>query len=120
MLIISSEAKIQEPSSYSVSISQDKHGIGQKGRNEPNNDRVLVTRASAYYAHIFDDILNGGAHPIMVLTDLHQETDEAKLCKGTGRAKKLRRTLQSTNPSSFDSVRVLSTRSNMKAYDTSD
>lgn len=100
-------------------MSQDKLSIGQKERNESNNDRVLVTQTSAYYAHIFDDILNGGAHPIMVLTDLHQETDESKLCKGTGRAKKLRRTL-AINSSSFDSVRVLSTRSNMKAYDASD
>ena len=80
----------QEPGSYNVSMSQDKHGIGQKKEETRTQQRSCFRDAtSAYYAHIFDDILNGGAHPIMVLTDLHQEVDEFKLCKGTGRGKKI-------------------------------
>lgn len=72
------EVKIQKPNPYSVSALQDNHGIGQRRRKELNDERILVMQTSAYYAHIFADILNSGSQPIMVLTDLHQEATREK------------------------------------------
>lgn len=74
--------KIQKPNPYSVSTLQDNHGIGQRRRKELNDERILVMQTSAYYAHIFADILNSGSQPIMVLTDLHQEAIREKGQKG--------------------------------------
>lgn len=74
--------KIQKPNLYSVSTLQDNHGIGQRRRKELNDERILVMQISAYYAHIFADILNSGAQPIMVLTDLHQEATRGRGQKG--------------------------------------
>lgn len=74
--------EIQKQNPHSVSTLQDNHGIEQRRRKELNDERILVMQTSAYYAHIFTDILNGGAQPIIVLTDLHQEGTREKGQKG--------------------------------------